>query len=199
MIHQGQGLALGFKASDNAFGVHAQLDDLEGHAAANGFLLFGHIDDAAAAFANLLEKLVTADAVARFFGRDCAFGSALRQFVEKNSCLIVDPEQGFNLSAQGSIARTGLIQIYAASISGQFQGSGKHHNFRVGRFVHGHSIIYPLIREIDVKRGEGISLSEFSDPAEFRFGIKEARVGFQPAPMLSAVSLSCCCMSISAF
>ena len=48
--------------------VHAQLDDLERHAPPHRFLLFGHINHAAAALADLLEQLVAADAVAGLFG-----------------------------------------------------------------------------------------------------------------------------------
>jgi hypothetical protein len=66
----------------------------------------------------------------------------------------VNPEQGFDLSAQGGVARAGLVQICAALIGGQFQSCGKNGNFRVGRFVHGNSIIYPLIREIETKRAK---------------------------------------------
>ena len=58
------------------FGVHAQLDDLERDAAANRLLLFGHIDHAAAAFADLLEQLVAADAVAGLFGGKNLAGKA---------------------------------------------------------------------------------------------------------------------------
>ena len=53
MIHHGQGLALGFEAGDDLPGVHAQLDHFERDAAADGFGLFGDIDHAAAAFAEL--------------------------------------------------------------------------------------------------------------------------------------------------
>ena len=68
MVHQRQRLAFGFEAGDDLPGVHAQLDDLEGDAAAHRFLLLGHIDHAAAAFADLLEQLVAANAVAGLFG-----------------------------------------------------------------------------------------------------------------------------------
>ena len=53
------------KRAMTCLGVHAQLDDLERHAAADRLLLFGHIDDAAAAFADLLQQFVAADSVAR--------------------------------------------------------------------------------------------------------------------------------------
>ena len=52
--------------------VHAELDDLERHAAAHRLLLLRHVNDAAAAFADLLEQLVAADAVAGLFARVAA-------------------------------------------------------------------------------------------------------------------------------
>ena len=68
MVHQRQRLPLGFEAGDDALGVHAQLDDLERDAAADRFLLLGHVNHAAAAFADLLEQFVAADPVAGLFG-----------------------------------------------------------------------------------------------------------------------------------
>ena len=67
MVHQRQRLPLGFEAGDDLLGVHAQLDDLERDAAAHRFLLLGHVDDAAAAFADLLEQFVAANPVAGLF------------------------------------------------------------------------------------------------------------------------------------
>ena len=61
MVHHGQGLPLRLEAGDDRLGVHAQLDDLERHAAADRLGLFGHIDGAAAAFAQLFQQLVVAD------------------------------------------------------------------------------------------------------------------------------------------
>ena len=62
-----QGLALGLEAGDDRLGVHAQLDDLEGDAAAHRCFLLGHINHAAAALADLFQQLVAADEVAGFF------------------------------------------------------------------------------------------------------------------------------------
>ena len=59
MIHQGQGLALGLEAGDDLAAVHAGLDDLEGDLAADRLLLLGHVDDAHAAFADLLRAACT--------------------------------------------------------------------------------------------------------------------------------------------
>ena len=49
-------------------GVHARLDDLQGHLAADRLPLLGHVDDAHAAFADLLQELVAADEGAGPFG-----------------------------------------------------------------------------------------------------------------------------------
>jgi hypothetical protein len=73
MIHHRQCLSLGLESRDNTFGIHAQLDDLERHAATDRFFLFGHINHAAAAFANLLEQFVVANLVAGFFGERNAY------------------------------------------------------------------------------------------------------------------------------
>ena len=54
VIHHGQGLAFGFEAGDDLLGIHPQLDDLEGDAAAHRFVLLGDIDDPAAALAHFL-------------------------------------------------------------------------------------------------------------------------------------------------
>ena len=69
MVHEGQGLPFGFEPGDDLFGVHPQLDDLEGHPAADGFFLLGHINDPAAALADFLQQLVAPDPSARFL--DC--------------------------------------------------------------------------------------------------------------------------------
>ena len=68
VVHQGQRLPLGLKASDHLLGVHAQLDDLQGHLAADRLLLLGHVDLAEAALADLLEELVGADLRAGLLG-----------------------------------------------------------------------------------------------------------------------------------
>ena len=56
-----QGLSLGFEAGDDLLGVHARLDDLQSDLAAHRLDLFGHVDDAEAAFADLLQQLVGSD------------------------------------------------------------------------------------------------------------------------------------------
>ena len=67
MVHHGQRLPFGFEPGDDALGVHAQLDDLERDPPANRLLLFGHINHAAAAFADFLQQFVAADAGSEAF------------------------------------------------------------------------------------------------------------------------------------
>src|SRR5947208_1635408 len=51
MIHQSNRLTLGLEASNDAFGVHARLDDFQGDPTMNRCFLFRHEDYATAAFA----------------------------------------------------------------------------------------------------------------------------------------------------
>ncbi len=84
MVHDGQRLPLRLEARDHLLGVHAELDDLERDLAADRLGLLGHVNHAAAAFADLLEEFVAADAVAGLFGDgeddgglDCRLGRRL--------------------------------------------------------------------------------------------------------------------------
>jgi len=80
MIHHGQRLPLDFEAGDDLFGVHAQLDDLQRHSAADRLLLLGHINNAEAAFTDHLQQGVAANHSAGAFGdrRHCR-GSSIGQ------------------------------------------------------------------------------------------------------------------------
>ena len=128
MVHQGQGLPFGLKAGHHGLRVHAQLDDLEGHLSADRFLLLGHIDDPTTTFPNLLEQLVTADAIARLFrersleragmgrqrfggagqGRLCRTGS--RCFGQELASLGLGLKQFFDFLAQRQIRPARLRQ-----------------------------------------------------------------------------------------
>ena len=87
MVHHGQRLPLGLEAGHNLPCVHSQLDDLQRHAAPDRLLLLGHIDNPAAAFADLLQEPVAADpiphcgtsgkngvCVLRVLGKEAEFG-----------------------------------------------------------------------------------------------------------------------------
>ena len=67
VIHQGQSLPLGLEPGDDRFGVHAQLNYLERHAAADRFLLLGHVHDPAASLADLLQDFVAPNSVTGLF------------------------------------------------------------------------------------------------------------------------------------
>ena len=67
MLQQGQGLTFGVEAGDHLLGVHARLDDLQGHLAFDRLFLLGQIDQAHTTLANLLEKFVMADLCAWAF------------------------------------------------------------------------------------------------------------------------------------
>src|SRR5262249_56533463 len=61
VVHHGQGLPLGLETGDDLGAVHARLDDLESDPTMDRLVLLGHVDDAEAAFAELLEELVQPD------------------------------------------------------------------------------------------------------------------------------------------
>ena len=69
VVHQRQGLAFGLEAGDDLAGVHARLDDLQRHPAADRVRLLGHEDDAHAPLADRLQQLVGADDRAGALGR----------------------------------------------------------------------------------------------------------------------------------
>ena len=93
MIHQGQGLPLGFEPRHHLARVHAGLDDLQGHFAADGLPLRRHVHDAHAPFANLLQQLVGADPGAGEFADGGyvpgGFDSAGRRLQEAGPFLVV--------------------------------------------------------------------------------------------------------------
>src|SRR5207247_10341146 len=69
VIHNREGLSLGFEARDHLTSVHARLDDLERDAAVDRLFLLGYIDDPTPAFPDPFTQFVTANARARLFLR----------------------------------------------------------------------------------------------------------------------------------
>src|SRR6185503_13502188 len=140
MVHEREGLAFGFETRDDGPRVHAKADDLERDATPNRFLLFGHVNDTAAALANLLKKLVTADFVAGLFddgnepGADRPDGR--RGFGEERAGLFVAGEQRRYRLTQGVVVSAGLGQkSLALSSRRAFQGGGENLQLALnGRF-----------------------------------------------------------------
>ena len=143
MVHHRQRLPLGFEARDDGFGVHAELDDLERDAAAHRFLLLGHVNDAAAAFADLLEQLVAADRSPGFFERL----TAKRWLVPPPLDRQANPESHTGsfrtLSAETRCAgeaphrRHRLLEVRCALLGWQFHRRVKDGGFPLVRFAHG--------------------------------------------------------------
>ena len=142
MVHQRQRLPLGLEPGDDALGVHAQLDDLERDAAADRFLLLGHINHAAAAFADLLEQFVAANPVAGFFGQrngssGCPPQRGSGGDFQESARLLGGIEQRFDAPAQrASSVAAGLIEIGRAVCRRQLPRRGKDDFFWI-RLVHG--------------------------------------------------------------
>jgi len=109
MVHQGQRLTLGFEPAQDFPGVHAGLDDLERDTAFDRFLLVGHIDHPAAAFANLLQQFIAANLIARLLGHEVG-GRQLHGLGEKLPRLLLRAQQRFDLLTQFQIALAGIGQ-----------------------------------------------------------------------------------------
>ena len=129
MVHQRQRLPLGLKPGDDLFGVHAQLDDLERHPAADRLLLLGHINHAAAAFADLLEQFVAADVVARLFRR-ARTATVSRWGLTAGRSInvprrIVGAQQSLDALAQDFVVPAGFVQVGGALLARQLQGRVK--------------------------------------------------------------------------
>ena len=116
MVHEGQRLPLGLEAGDDSLGVHAQLDNLERHSAADGLLLLGHVHRPAAAFPDLLEEFVGTDPVSGLLGErhgqtEGQLGGWDDRLFEEPFGMLVGLEELLNLGAQRGVASAGTIQI----------------------------------------------------------------------------------------
>jgi hypothetical protein len=120
MFHHRQGLTLGLEASDDLFGIHPKLDDLQGDPSANGMFLLSHKDDAEASFADLLEEFVAADLCARAFthGNSRTGGLINVRKVEKAGAGgVVRCQERFNALPQLRVIAAGLTQVRSAARS----------------------------------------------------------------------------------
>ena len=138
-------------------GVHAQLDDLERDATADRLFLFGHVNRAAAAFADFLQQLVGTNAVAGLLfrgeiarrgdagsrrvgsGRRVRHGLSERDFSFGKKILGVDSDrqQFFDAGPQGVIAGASAVKERLA-FRGVFQLARgvKHRFFLFDRGLH---------------------------------------------------------------
>ena len=145
VIHQRERLALGFEARHYLACVHAQLDDFEGDAPADRFLLFGHPDITEAALADFLQQFVAADALAGLLAQsnDAAgnidrFGrNACGRFFKKFAGLRVRLQEGFHALAEVGVAATLAVEERGAFDRGQPQRRGEDCLLAVGVGRHG--------------------------------------------------------------
>ena len=118
--------------------IHAELDHLQRHAPAHRFCLFGDIDDATAAFADLLEELVASEGLADGVVRGivwevdpeggCRAGGGVEEVVGG----VVGGEEGLEALAEGLIAEAGTLEEGGTLGGGPFEGSGEQGFFRGG-------------------------------------------------------------------
>lgn len=117
MVHHRQRLPFGLEAGDDCLGVHSRLDQLQRHASADRFGLFGDVDHPAAALAEAFEELVAADRqadgivgrVVDHFQSDSGPGNAAPRAVQ-GIRLIVSGEGGVETGTQGGIAGAGVLE-----------------------------------------------------------------------------------------
>ena len=108
------------------FGVHARLDDLQRHPAADRLRLLGDVDDAHAALADLLQQLVGADDRARGLERRGVapgHGRGRDWLLEEVAGVLVGDQQGVDSRPEDCVALARPVQV----------GS----SFRLGRAVQG--------------------------------------------------------------
>ena len=192
VVHQRQRLPLRLEAGDDVARVHARLDDLQGHLAANGVLLLGDEDQAHPSLADLLHQLIGADQCARAFGDWLVIGGCIRgkRPAHEFAGFAVIPEQTFELGPQAKIRAASLVKIRGASRRGlDLQGATKN-RFHVGRGeLHrpaskwGCSTLNATCRRGDCKKNE----ENFGSDSGWGFA---PQVAEQPGPGVSPDGIS---------
>jgi hypothetical protein len=119
MIHERQRLAFGFEAGDDLFGVHAQLDDLEGHRSMDGLHLLCPIDHPVATFADLLEQLVMVDPVTGLLGDHAGDRPVPGLFRQKARGRFVGLQQGLDPRQQRRVLPAGALEVAEPAFGGR--------------------------------------------------------------------------------
>ena len=158
VVHHGQGLALGLEPGDDLFRVHPRLDDLQSHLAAHGALLLGHVDDAHAPLADLLQQLVRADDRAGAFhrlGLAESQGRARGGRVQEAAHSGLGVEQPLDPPPQLQVRRADLIEVGGPGLGRLSLQRSKEDLVDVGRrTAHGrhssqgakHDVLYKTVR-----------------------------------------------------
>jgi hypothetical protein len=104
MVHEGQRLALCFEPANDLAAVHARLENLDGHLAADRLLLLGQKDQAEAALAELFRQLVRTQDRARALARRDRRGNSGCQWLQEGASLVVDAQERVEPAAQFRMA-----------------------------------------------------------------------------------------------
>jgi hypothetical protein len=148
MIHHRECLPLSFEAGDHLPRVHAELNHLERDSTPDRFFLFGHVNRAAAAFADLLKQFVAPDLITAPFSppyRESglvfvavelsrpdgarARAQPIECLVQKSASLFVRPEQRCDAVMQFSIRPARFAQVVSALVCRQLQRGIEQHHF----------------------------------------------------------------------
>ena len=121
MVHHRQGLPLGLEPGDHLPGIHAGLDDFQGHPPLDRLGLIGHVDDAKTPLADLLEEFIGADDRAGFLGDGLVDGGYVDSTVvlKKLPELGLGMEKKFNAAMQSWVVSTCPIEI-GRTLGGRF-------------------------------------------------------------------------------
>jgi hypothetical protein len=140
VLHQRQCLPLGFKPRDHALRVHSRLDDFQSDPPPDRLLLFRHVNHATSALTYLLEQLVMANAVARFFSRrkrlSCLFRPACSWSAKEIARMLISKQQGFDSTTELDVSLASPVQITIALFRRKAESFREGGNIRVRSTIH---------------------------------------------------------------
>ncbi len=157
VVHEGQCLALRLEPGYDVARVHARLENLQGHLAADRLRLLGHEDDAEAALADLLEQFVGADDRAGAFAkRFVRSGNRHAGAAAVNAAQrLVGVQELIDASPQLGVGVTSLVEKSGPLIGPAFQGREENRSGMVFDGSHG------------ILTGVSPLLSSATQPGEF--------------------------------
>src|ERR1043166_2102779 len=128
VVHQSQRLSFSLKTGNDAFGVHAWFNNLQGYPTTHRLILLRHENDAIAAFADLLQQLVPAHPVTRLFpssGFNPPFAYHFWRLFQECSGPVIGPEQCLYSATQILDSSASPVQKSGALLNGKLNGFRK--------------------------------------------------------------------------
>src|SRR2546427_313720 len=120
VVHQGQRLSFSLKTGNDAFGVHARFNDLQGYPTTDRLVLFRHENDAIAAFADLLQQLVPTHPVTPLFpsgGFNPPFAYHFLRLSKKSPARVMGPDKTFFSATQTLVPSTSSVKKSGALLN----------------------------------------------------------------------------------